>query len=36
MDDVWLNRWGIILNVAAGILLAPELIGLERLRAFEG
>lgn len=35
MDDVWLNRWGIVLNVAAGILLAPELIGLQRLRAFE-
>jgi hypothetical protein len=36
MDDVWLNRSGIVLNVAAGILLAPELIGLERLRALEG
>jgi hypothetical protein len=36
VDDVWLNRWGIVLNVVAGILLAPELIGLERLRAFEG
>ena len=36
MDDVGLNRSGIVLNVLAGILLAPELIGLERLRAFEG
>lgn len=31
----WLNRLGIILNFLAGFLLAPELIGLERIRRFE-
>lgn len=36
MDDLWLNRAGIVLNVFAGFLLAPELIGLKRIAAFEG
>ena len=36
MDDVWLNRSGIVLNVLAGFLLAPQLIGRGRIRAFEG
>jgi hypothetical protein len=31
----WLNRIGIILNFVAGFLLAPELIGLDRIRRFE-
>jgi hypothetical protein len=36
MDDlVWLNRMGIILNLCAGFMLAPELIGLTRLQNFE-
>ena len=31
----WLNRAGIILNFVAGFLLAPELIGIERLQKLE-
>jgi hypothetical protein len=36
VDAVLLNRTGIILGIAAGILLAPDLIGDKRLKAFEG
>src|SRR5438105_240637 len=32
---VWLNRAGIILNFLAGFMLAPDLIGLARLKKFE-
>jgi hypothetical protein len=32
---VWLNRIGIILNFLAGFMLAPELLGIERLRRLE-
>jgi hypothetical protein len=35
MDGEWLNRAGIILNFLAGFMLAPELLGLHRLREFE-
>ena len=31
----WLNRYGIILNFIAGFMVAPELIGIERLRTLE-
>jgi hypothetical protein len=31
----WLNRIGIILNFLAGFLMAPELIGIERLKRAE-
>ena len=31
----WLNRVGIILNFLAGFLLAPELIGIERIKKYE-
>lgn len=31
----WLNRLGIVLNFFAGFMLAPELIGLERLKIIE-
>jgi hypothetical protein len=32
---VWLNRLGIVLNFLAGFMLAPELIGLERIKNAE-
>jgi len=32
---VWLNRIGIIFNLAAGFMVAPELIGFERLKKIE-
>lgn len=37
VDDsgLWLNRLGILLNVASGILLAPQLFGVERLKRAE-
>jgi hypothetical protein len=35
MSGDWVNRIGIILNFCAGFLLAPELIGIERLQRFE-
>ncbi len=35
MDNAWLNRIGIILNFLAGFLIAPELIGIERIRRLE-
>jgi hypothetical protein len=35
IDQEWTNRLGIILNFAAGFLIAPELLGLERLRKAE-
>lgn len=35
MDPNWLNRIGIILNFLAGFLIAPELIGLDRIRKAE-
>jgi hypothetical protein len=35
MGGDWVNRIGIILNFCAGFLLAPELIGIRRLRRFE-
>ncbi|MBI3244058.1 MAG: hypothetical protein HYZ49_17380 [Chloroflexi bacterium] len=34
-DSSWLNRIGITLNFLAGFMLAPELIGLERLNRIE-
>src|SRR3972149_12004161 len=34
-DETWLNRLGIILNFLAGFMLAPELIGIERLKKIE-
>jgi hypothetical protein len=36
IDKDWLNRIGIILNFCAGFMLAPELLGTERLRNAEG
>ena len=35
MSGEWVNRMGIILNFCAGFLLAPELIGIQRLQRFE-
>jgi hypothetical protein len=35
MSSDWVNRIGIILNFCAGVLLAPELIGIQRLQRFE-
>jgi hypothetical protein len=35
MSGDWVNRIGIILNFCAGFLLAPELIGIQRLQRFE-
>lgn len=35
MWGIWLNRLGIVLNFAAGFLIAPELIGIERIQRFE-
>ncbi|HJQ14496.1 MAG TPA: hypothetical protein VJ830_07095 [Anaerolineales bacterium] len=35
MDNTLLNRIGIILNVLAGFLIAPELIGVERINRFQ-
>jgi hypothetical protein len=35
MSSDWVNRIGIILNFCAGFLLAPELIGIQRLQRFE-
>jgi hypothetical protein len=35
MSGDWVNRMGIILNFCAGFLLAPELIGVQRLQRFE-
>ncbi|HEX6371028.1 MAG TPA: hypothetical protein VF006_19075 [Longimicrobium sp.] len=35
MDNDWVNRIGVILNFAAGFMVAPELIGLDRLRHLE-
>jgi hypothetical protein len=35
MSGDWVNRMGIILNFCAGFLLAPELIGIQRLQRFE-
>lgn len=35
MNLAWLNRIGIILNFLAGFMVAPELIGLERINKFE-
>jgi hypothetical protein len=35
MDGEWLNRLGIVLNFVAGILIAPELIGRDRIRRAE-
>jgi hypothetical protein len=35
MDNTWLNRIGILLNFLAGFLIAPELIGVERIHRFE-
>lgn len=35
IDFAWLNRLGIVLNFFAGFMLAPELIGLERLTRAE-
>lgn len=37
LSDIFsnLNRLGIVLNFFAGFMLAPELIGIERLRSFE-
>jgi hypothetical protein len=35
MWALWLNRIGIVLNFLAGFMLAPELIGIERIRRFE-
>jgi hypothetical protein len=36
MDSVLLNRFGILLTFAASFLIAPELIGRERLQRLEG
>ncbi|MFD2937075.1 hypothetical protein [Spirosoma flavum] len=35
IEPVWLNRVGIILNFIAGFLVAPDLIGIDRLETFE-
>lgn len=35
IDSDWTNKLGIILNFFAGFLIAPELLGLDRLRKFE-
>src|SRR6478672_7188862 len=35
MNPDWVNRTGIILNFFAGFMLAPELIGVDRLIRFE-
>jgi hypothetical protein len=35
MNHAALNQLGIILNIVAGVLLTPELIGVRRLRRFE-
>jgi hypothetical protein len=35
IDDVWMNKVGLLLNFAAGFLLAPQLIGAERLQRVE-
>jgi hypothetical protein len=35
MSGDWVNRIGILLNFCAGFLLAPELIGIQRLERFE-
>ncbi len=35
MANHWLNRFGILLNFIAGFLIAPELIGIKRLKKFE-
>lgn len=35
MDDVWLNRAGILAEAVSFILIAPEIIGLARLRGLE-
>lgn len=36
MDPIILNRLGIVLNFVAGFLIAPDLIGIERLKKWEG
>ena len=36
MDPTWFNRIGIILDLLAGFMIAPELIGEERLQRWEG
>jgi hypothetical protein len=35
MQNTWLNRVGIILTFLAGFCVAPELIGLNRLKRWE-
>ena len=35
MDDVWLNRAGILAEAVSFLLIAPEIIGVERLRRVE-
>lgn len=35
MINVWLNRIGIVLNLLAGFMVAPELIGIQRIRRVE-
>jgi hypothetical protein len=36
MDQDWVNRVGILLNFLAGFMIAPELIGIDRLKRIEG